>query len=72
MLFRSSVQIGRNVDSIIPARMEGDGSAVGIDKGQRADGIVIRMRRHDRVTGKRYVSQEFVPWANIRSLTYGE
>jgi hypothetical protein len=52
--------------------MEADGSAVGIDKGQRADGIVVKMRRHDRVTGKRYVSQEFIPWANVRSLTYGE
>ena len=67
-----SVQVGRNVDSITPARMEGDGVPVGVDKGQRADGVLLRMKRHDRVTGRKYVAMDFVPWSNIRSLSYGD
>ena len=67
-----SAQIGRNVDSIIPVRMEGDGSPVQVDKGQRADGILLRAKRHDRVTGRKFEARDFVPWANIRSLSYGE
>jgi hypothetical protein len=67
-----SVQIGRNCDSITPARMEADGSAVAIDKNQRADGLLIRQRRHDRVRNVFVVDQCFVPWSNIRGLQYGE
>lgn len=67
-----SAQLGRNVDAIIPARMEGDGTPVPVEKGQRADGILLKAKRHDRVSGKRYVAMDFVPWANIRSLSYGD
>jgi hypothetical protein len=67
-----SVQIGRNVDSLVPGILSADGSAVGIEKGQRADGIILRQRYYDRVTGRRMIRQDFVPWANIRSLSYGE
>lgn len=65
-----SVQIGRNVDSITPARLEGDGSPVAIDKGQRADGVLLVARRHDRVANAFRTETAFVPWSNVRTLGY--
>lgn len=57
---QSSIQIGRNADSITPVRIENDGSAVQIEKGQRSDGMLIRYRG----------AQCMVPWANIDELQY--
>lgn len=67
-----SVQVGRNADSITPARMEADGSAVAIDKNQRADGLLVKQRKHDRARNVFVVEQCFVPFANIRGAQYGE
>lgn len=58
---QESIQIGRNADSITPARIEADGSAIQIDKGQRSDGLLIKWRK----------TQCVVPWANVRELQYG-
>lgn len=63
-------QVGRNCTSIVPARLEADGSAVTIDKGQRADGLQIRSVEHDRKNNTKYIGQCFVPWANVRGITY--
>ncbi len=68
----SGVQIPRNCDSIVPARLDCDGSAIAIDKGQRADGLLVRRKVHDRTTNTRYVDQVFVPFANVRGLQFGE
>ncbi len=68
----SSVAIGRNCDSIVPARLEADGMPVTIDKGQRADGLLIRRRAQNRATNKSFVEQTFVPWANVGETQYGE
>ncbi len=57
---QGSIQIGRNADSITPVRIESDGSAVAIDKGQRSDGLLIRWRKEQAV----------VPWANLSELQY--
>lgn len=67
-----SVSIGRNVDVIAPARLERDGTIVFVEANQRADGILLRRRHHDLNTHARVMQQTFVPWANIRSLAYGE
>lgn len=67
---RQSCSIGLNCDSILPARLEVDGSAVVIDKGQRADGLVIRRKFHNRGLNTRSIAQVFVPWANIRGVQY--
>lgn len=68
-----SAQVGQGkADSITPARMEADGTAVAIDKNQRADGLLIRQRRHDRVRNTYVVDQCFVPWSNVRGLQFGE
>jgi hypothetical protein len=69
---RMSCQVGLNCDSIIPARLEPDGSCVPISSGQRADGILVRRKKHDLQTQKRFVDQCFIPWSNVRGLSYGE
>lgn len=65
-----SVSVPRNADSIVPARLEPDGTAVAISSGQRADGIVIRRKVTVRSNNTKLVVQSFVPWANISSLQY--
>lgn len=67
-----SVSLGRNADSITPGRLEGDGSVVAVGANQRADGLVIKMKRSNLNTRERYVAQAFVPFANVRSVEYGE
>lgn len=69
---QTSASIGRNVDSIWPARLEKDGAAVTVEPNQRADGILLRRKHHDLNTHQRVVLQAFVPWSNVRSLQYGE
>ena len=66
------VSIGRNVDSIAPVRLEGDGTIKTVEANQRADGIVIRRKHSDLNTHARVVMQTFIPWSNVRSISYGE
>lgn len=35
------------------------------------DGLVFRKRSHDNVKNVRVIAQTFVPWSNIRCVTYG-
>ncbi len=67
-----SVTIGRNTDTIEPARLEPDGAAVVIDKGQRADGVLLRKKCTNLGTREEYLDQYFVPFANIRGFSFGE
>lgn len=65
-----SASVPRNADSIVPARLEPDGTAVAISSGQRADGILIRRRVTVRSNNTKLLAQSFVPWANISGLQY--
>jgi hypothetical protein len=60
-----SLRIGANCLSIAPARLEPDGSAVATDKGQASQGILCRAQ------GRGFVSQTFVPFANVSEVLYG-
>lgn len=66
-----SVQLGRNCDSIVPARLEPDGTTVAIDRGQRADGVRLRRKVDNLQTRESFMDQVFVPWANVIGLQYG-
>lgn len=63
-----------SVDDIFPALVGPNGDiSLASDKTSRpTDGIVLRKRIHDLNTGRRIIKQTFVPWANIRSISYGE
>lgn len=69
---QSSAAVGRNTDSIAPARLLPDGSAVAIDTNQRADGLVLTKKTHNLATHEKHIKRCFVPFANIRCLEYGE
>ncbi len=68
----ASVQLGRNCDSILPARLDGDGAVALLEKGQQPTGLLIKRNVHDRTTNERYVDQVFVPFANVRGIQYGK
>lgn len=68
----TSVRVPGNCDGIAPARLEPDGAMAIIAAGQRADGVKVWRKVQDRVTGQKYVEQHFIPWSNIRGLSYGE
>lgn len=67
----SSVSVGRNADSILPARLEKDGTVATVEAGQRSDGIVVRKKHVNLATQDRRVMQVFIPWANVKALEYG-
>lgn len=68
-----SVSIGsKQVEAILVARLDADGLATAIEKGQRSDGILLRAKRHDRARNTHYMQQCFVPWSNVRGLGYGD
>ncbi len=67
-----SCQVGRNCDAIAPARLEPDGTAVRIEKGQAAQGLLISRRHHDRASNQRFVDQVYVPMYNVKALQYSE
>lgn len=58
------------VDEILPGRLADDGRVILGSEG--AQGLVLRKRRHDLHNGKRWLDQTLVPWANIKTIGYGE
>lgn len=60
------------VDTIRLAWLNADGEIDGAPQGRTADGLALAKRVHNLHNGKRYTMQSFVPWSNVRSLTYGE
>jgi hypothetical protein len=67
---RNSFAIGTNCESIVPAQLQPDGDWAGIDKGQRPDGLGIRVRV---VAGnERRIRRFFVPFTNISDMGYSE
>lgn len=67
-----TLSIGRNCESIVPARIDFDCRAVAIDKNQRADGFLVRTTKKDPTTRAEYVEQVFVGWANVREVQFSE
>lgn len=61
---QSSAQIGRGADSIMPAKLEPDGTPSLILANQRADGLLLE----GKLAGRR--ERVFVPFANVRGVTY--
>lgn len=63
-----------SVDEIVPVCVDAAGGLVGINEksARQSDGIALRKRVHDLNTGRRIVRQTFVPWVNVRSISYGE
>ncbi len=68
----SSVQVGRNCDSVKPARLRGDGTPAYLEDSHRADGLLIRRTIHSPQTNQKHTQQVFVPFANIRGIEYGK
>lgn len=65
-----SIGLGK-CDRIFAARIEADGSAVAIDKQQRADGLVFEREWKDSRDGNKVkLERIFQPWANIRCVSY--
>lgn len=60
-----------SVDSITLAWLNADGSVSDAGAGA-ADGLALRTAKHDLNTGKKRIMQSFVPWSNVRSVSYGE
>jgi hypothetical protein len=59
-------------DAIVPARLERDGQCVGVESNQRADGLRITKKIHDRINNRYFVAQCFVPFQNCKALLYSE
>jgi hypothetical protein len=67
---RQSLAVGINCESIQPATLKPDGDWMAIDKGQRADGLGIRVR--DVSGNNRRIRRYFVAWSNVTDIGYGE
>jgi hypothetical protein len=65
-------QATADADSIVPARLEPDGRAVPIEKGQASAGLLLTRKYHDRIANKPRMERVFVPMALIRGIIYGE
>lgn len=63
-----------SVDDILPALMDPMGGILLMNEktNRPTDGIVLRKRVHDLTTRQRVIKQTFVPWSNVRSVSYGE
>jgi len=61
-----------DADSIVPARLEPDGRAVPIEKGQASAGLLLTRKFHDRLANRTRMERVFVPMALIRGIIYGE
>ena len=57
-------------DRVFAARIEADGTAVAIDKGQRADGLLFERDRTDTNTRTAITDRAFTPWVNISGINY--
>jgi hypothetical protein len=44
----------------------------GVEPDETLPGIVLLKRRHNLHSGKREEVRTFVPWSNVRSISYGE
>jgi hypothetical protein len=63
-----------SVDEIYPVCLDASGGVVNPNEksARQTDGIVLRKRVHDLTTRQRVIKQTFVPWSNVRSVSYGE
>lgn len=58
--------------AIVPARLEPDGRAVPVEKGQMPVGLLLTRWNHDRVANRKRMERVFVPMALVRGIVYGE
>jgi len=58
--------------AIVPARLEPDGRAVPIEKGQMPVGLLLTRKVFDRVANRPRMERVFVPMALVRGIVYGE
>lgn len=68
----NSLQVGKRVDIVQPARLQADGSPVAIKDNERADGLLLTKSMPGRDNKPPYVAQSFVPWASVKNVLYGE
>lgn len=59
-----------SLDAIVPAVLLPSGEAIPAS-GDEPTGLMLTKLIHDRQTGKRFVARTYVPFANIRSISYG-
>lgn len=57
-------------DRVYAARMESDGTAVAIEKGQRSDGLVFEREWIDRNTNQKRLERIFQYSSNVRCVVY--
>lgn len=60
------------VDSIVPANVLPDGRCEPAAASERGHGLLLSKKVHNLNTGKRQVVRTFVPWHNVRSISYAE
>jgi len=68
----TSISVPGKADRLVPARLEADGSATPIDKGQRSDGVLLIRTKSDTKSGRMVEYRRLVPWANLKDLGYSE
>lgn len=66
-----SLTVPRNANFVCPARLDFDGKAVAIEKGQRADGLLFR-KEVRQPNGEVHIAQVLAFTANVLECTYGE
>lgn len=57
--------------SIVPARLEPDGRAVPIEKGQVAGGLLLTRKQHDRIANAQRMERVWVPMHVVKGIVYG-
>lgn len=57
--------------SIVPARLDPDGRAVPIEKGQVAFGLLLTRKFHDRISNSQRMERVFVPMQIVKGIVYG-
>lgn len=66
-----SVTISAEV-SVAPSRLDPDGRAVPIEKGQIATGLTMTRNYQDRGANKTRMERVYIPMSMIRGIVYGE
>lgn len=70
--FNGEVQsVTSNDVSIVPARLDPDGRAVPIEKGQVSGGLLLTRRYSDRISNTQRMERVWVPMALVKGIIYG-
>jgi hypothetical protein len=66
-----SVTISSDV-SAVPSRLDPDGRAAPIEKGQIATGLTLTRKYQDRGANKVRMERVYIPMSMVRGIVYGE